>query len=167
MKDRDMKVIVETKGNFMLLNSNGEEIDSNRPSVAKYTPFIDARIHRGDLRSLATGLPLEASDKEFAKALKESMKDAKTDQEKRDAQKLAVTSYCAEFGIDPTGEEIEIETETDLEEGKDDTPKEEPTDEEKEAKRQELLKQATELGLKPHPATGIDKLEENIAKATK
>lgn len=90
-----MKVIVETSGNFGLLNTDRGHINSRRPSVALYTQFVEAEIGTGRLRLFAKGLPDSAKDSDFAQVLKDS-KDVK----------VAVTAFCALFGLDVAGDKL-------------------------------------------------------------
>ena len=98
-----MKCIVETTGEFMLLNiPTMEEIPADRPAVVFLTPFIDVRINRKELKVLARDLPKHASDEDFAEVFN-TMKDDK---------KAAVAAFCAEYGIDVEGnklDEMEVE----------------------------------------------------------
>ena len=120
----DMKCIVETAGKFMLVNSNGEEISSRRPSVATFTPFIDSRILKKDLRCLATDLPMGAEDEDFNEVYQEMIKGLKPCHDPEDPKydkyqkalrkkgKAAVDSYCSTLGKDRLGEEVEVEDDT-------------------------------------------------------
>jgi membrane protein involved in colicin uptake len=101
-QEQIMKHIVETTGSFMLLNSNREEIDSNRPSVVTHTPFVDIRINKKELKVLARNLPKEASDDDFFEVFVEMERDAKA----------AVEAYCAELGVTIDGDERDDITET-------------------------------------------------------
>lgn len=93
------KSIVEVKGNFILLNSNGEEIHMGRPTVVTKTGFVEEAISDGKLRSLARGLPKKATDEEFKKFYVDSNKD----------KVLAVAAFCSAFGLTPEGDKCEAE----------------------------------------------------------
>jgi len=95
------KCIVETTGSFMLLNSTGEEINANRPSVVVHTDFVDEQqtSRPKQLNILASGLPLDATDAEFEKFLKDS----------NDDEALAIESFCAAHGVDIKGEPVKQE----------------------------------------------------------
>lgn len=59
-----MKLLVETTGEFGLLNTNSEEISASRPSVVTVTDFIEGRTAKGDLKILGK-LNDKADDIEF------------------------------------------------------------------------------------------------------
>lgn len=94
--------IVQTTGHFGLLNSNGDDIKHNRPTLTRQSQFIDQRLHRGDLKILARNLPKTCTDAEFEDVYHSSKGNAK----------LAAQAFCALFGQDTDGTPIEVETET-------------------------------------------------------
>lgn len=93
------KCIVETTGDFMFSCPNGETIEAHRACVVSYTPFVDHRLARGDLRTFASGLPMKASDDDFMKTVAECEGNFP----------MAVEAYCAELGVDTKGEPIDHE----------------------------------------------------------
>ena len=97
------KCIVEPKASVTLLNTNGDAIHHNRPTLTTMTQFIESKLQDGTIRVLARHLPKEASDAKFHVTYKELEGNSKQ----------AVHAYCAEFGLTPDGEELE--TEIDLE----------------------------------------------------
>lgn len=101
-KEPIMKCIVETTGNFGLINTNGEYIESYRPTVTKQTIFIEQKLVRGDLKVLAKALPKDANDADFLKFYEDSKKSVP----------LSVEAYCATFGRNAAGELIESINET-------------------------------------------------------
>ncbi len=84
-----MKMLVETKGGFQLLDLGykGQLIHSHRPSVAENSHFVQDRIGRDQVRVLGE-LKDEATDEDFVKYLE----DAEGDLE------LAIDSFLSEFG---------------------------------------------------------------------
>lgn len=95
------RCIVQTKGDFVLLNTTGEAIESHRPTVVAMTSFVETRLQKDELKVFARHLPREATDEEFREFLKESENDVE----------LAVNSFCAKFGINPDGENLDVELE--------------------------------------------------------
>lgn len=93
-----MKCIVETKGDFTYLNTNGDAIHHFRPTVTLMTGFIQNKLHDGVIRSLASNLPKTADDEVFA-AIFAEVKD----------KEMAVKSFCAMLGVDPSGDPIPTE----------------------------------------------------------
>lgn len=96
------KCIVETTGNFELLDMSSipmANIRENRPTVVIKTEFIDAQRAEGNLRVLAVGLPMEASDKEFGDFFNDSKKD----------KQLSIKSFCSKFKLNVEGEKIDTE----------------------------------------------------------
>lgn len=88
--------IVATKNRATMLTPHFQTIHHNRPTVVRRTDFIDARVHEGDLTSLATNLPPEATDDAFKLYLKECKGDVK----------LAVESFCSKFGQTTDGTKL-------------------------------------------------------------
>ena len=87
-----MKMLVSTKGDFMLVNpQNGEEVRWNRPSVVREATFISEKLSTGVLQLHAATLPDTADDAGWAEWLKAS--DGNTD--------LAVASYITSFDPPP------------------------------------------------------------------
>tara|TARA_R110002072_G_scaffold23791_6_gene81599 strand:+ start:224 stop:562 length:339 start_codon:yes stop_codon:yes gene_type:complete len=83
-----MKTIVETKGDFMLVDPyTGDVIEDTRPSVVTFSPFIETRVANGQVKALATDLPEEANDADFVEYWKE-----KPD--------MAVDAYASEFAAE-------------------------------------------------------------------
>ena len=83
-----MKLLVETTGPFMLIDSYTKcEIDNNRPSVVLPSEFIQARMTVGQLRVISNELSDGATDEEFAQFWRDSGK--------RD---LAISSFLSKFG---------------------------------------------------------------------
>lgn len=93
------KCIVETTGEFGLVNNDYSAIHSHRPTVTRKTQLVEIKIAERQLRMLASTLPDQANDEDFYKVWLDSDKDAK----------LAVAAYCGEFGVDAHGDEIETE----------------------------------------------------------
>lgn len=95
------KCIVKTAKNYTLLNTSKETIPHGRPSVTTMTPFVENKMHEParTLRVLASGLPMEANDKEFVSFWNAAERN----------EELAVKAYCAKFGLDTEGNPIEIE----------------------------------------------------------
>lgn len=82
-----MKQIVQTTGNFMLVEpSTREVVESSRPCVVSKTSFFAERIGLNQLSSLGE-VPDEASDIEFRDYWRDCGKDAD----------MAVSSYIAKF----------------------------------------------------------------------
>lgn len=117
-KKERLKCIVETRGDFTMLNVTGETIHSHRPTLVIMTPFIEEAIHEKKLRSLATSIPAKAEDNDFRQVYLDSKKD----------KELAVKSFCAAHGVDVQGDPLdEIETppvKKDKIKKKEDTPNE-------------------------------------------
>lgn len=85
-----MKLLVETTGEFMLMDTSGrQEVQAARPSVVDNTNFINGRIASGFLKGLGP-LKDDATDAEFAKYFDESKGDSN----------LAVESFLSTFGAD-------------------------------------------------------------------
>ena len=85
-----MKLLVETTGNFLLINPlNGQEIHYNRPTVVEPSGFITNHIGILNIKVLSNELPDEASDAEFAAWYAEA-----------GDKDLAVASYIAKFQTD-------------------------------------------------------------------
>ena len=101
-----MKCIVETTGDFMLLNSTFEEISAQRACVTTMTPFVDIRINKKELRVLARNLPRNANDEDFNVVLN-AMKDEDANYCTAEQSKDAAAAYCAEFGLDVDGQDLE------------------------------------------------------------
>ncbi len=93
------KAIVKPVHEVTLLNSTLEPIHHNRPSVVVYTEFVSQQMAEGNLRVLARGLPMEATDFGFALALKGADGDVA----------LAVPAYCAEFNLTTEGDILDPE----------------------------------------------------------
>lgn len=91
------KVIVETTGSFILLNTDLQEINCHRPTVVRKTGFVEQEAGNGRLKILAVKLPHEASDEEFLEFWIDSNKD----------KELAISSYCAAYGCNPQGDAVE------------------------------------------------------------
>lgn len=86
-----MKVLIETTGEFMLVDPHVRfEIPADRPSVAQPTPFIHDRAARGQIRILATDLPANTTDEDFLGFWMESDGE----------QELAVASYLSQFEVE-------------------------------------------------------------------
>ncbi len=67
-----MKAILNTKGNFLLLDpSSGQEVPYHRPAVVEVTNFFQARLGIGQLEVIHANLPDIADDKELAACIKE------------------------------------------------------------------------------------------------
>lgn len=87
------KVIIESKPNAKgerlcyVEPQTGLVINSKRPTVVTNTPFVKEHISDGRFDLLASKLPDEASDEEFAEYFKESEGD----------KELAVESFVASF----------------------------------------------------------------------
>ena len=92
------KCIVETTGEFGLVNNDYSAIHSHRPTVTRKTQLVEVKVADRQLRMLASTLPDQANDEDFLTVLNE-VGDTK----------LAVSAYCSEFGIDNQGDEIAIE----------------------------------------------------------
>lgn len=131
-----MKLLIETTGNFKLLNG-GFEIPENRPCVPPViNHFIQSRISLGQISILAK-LKDEATDEDFLGYFKEADGDSV----------LAVASFEAAFGLEEiTKKEASLQIEMDFSgvtEPLEDNPKNEDMpevsavddDEEKPAKR--------------------------------
>lgn len=91
-----MKCIVETSGDFGLLNTNKDFIEAHRPTVTEFTSFVEERIGNGEVSLLARGLPDEALDADFVTFFNEAEGDTP----------LAVESFCAALGVNTTGQEL-------------------------------------------------------------
>lgn len=86
-----MKILVETTGDFMLIDRQQDlAIECDRPAVTERTPFVHVQIGLGQLHVLSE-LQEAATDEEFQKYV--------TDSEDMD---LAVASFVAAFGPDTT-----------------------------------------------------------------
>lgn len=86
-----MKHLVETTGNFMLLDlGSAQEIDAFRPTVVRLTEWMGVRISKGELKVVAADLKDEATDAEFVTYMKEMNGDAEA----------AVASFLSKFGKD-------------------------------------------------------------------
>jgi hypothetical protein len=67
------KLLVETSGEFMLIDTAGnQEIPSNRPAVIRSTPFSNRFAGTGQLVIIVSDLPDEATDAEFAQYWEEA-----------------------------------------------------------------------------------------------
>jgi hypothetical protein len=83
------KVLVETKGNFMLMDViTGAEIEAHRPCVVVRSSFIAARSAIGQIKVLAE-LKVEATDAELVKYINESEGD----------MELAIESFKSQFEL--------------------------------------------------------------------
>lgn len=83
------KILIETTGEFMLTDmSNGQTIQSHRPSVVERTSFVDARSALGQIVKLAD-VPDEATDTDFAGYW--------TDAGQAD---LAISSFLSQFEVE-------------------------------------------------------------------
>jgi hypothetical protein len=93
-----MKYLVETSGDFMLLDiATGVEISESRPSVVRPTAFVTACATRGQLRMLHNDLPDEASDADFAEFWAAD-------------KAIAVDAYMAKFSAEAIEDPIEPAT---------------------------------------------------------
>lgn len=71
-----MKQIVETTGNFMLIEPHTREtVEPNRPCVVSKTKFFSERMGVGELKYLCD-VPDTVTDLDFAKVFKEQNGDA-------------------------------------------------------------------------------------------
>ena len=94
-----MKHLVETTGDFMLLDSSTRtSIRHDRPTIVKVTPFVTTRLGTGELKLLIQDLPEEATDDEMFEYIMLAG-DAAT----------GVAAYLAHFGLDEYGRPIETE----------------------------------------------------------
>lgn len=87
------KILVETTGSFMLQDSNGQEVQANRPCVVRRSQFIHSRTALGQLKVLGQ-LKDEATDAEFLQYFRDSEGDAP----------LAVESFLSKFSVDAVSE---------------------------------------------------------------
>lgn len=150
--------IVETKGEFGLLNSNGDDIRHNRPTLTLQTTFIEQRLLRGDIRVLARNLPRTSTDAEFEQVLKDSKDDVK----------LAVAAFCGLYNQDVGGDKFEDDAEVESEEAKaarlaDEATKEKEAAEDKEEKRK--AKEAAKEAAKAKEAEDKAAADAEAAKA--
>lgn len=91
----EMKYLVETSGNFMLIDQSVEvEIQHDRPTIVIPTAFIHAAAARGQLKILRNDMPEESNDSDFAGYWAED-------------QKLAVEAYLSKFSPDAVQDPIE------------------------------------------------------------
>lgn len=96
-----MKIVVETRGDFMLVDvTTRAEIGIRRPTLVPFSSFIDSRIARRELKNHMTGFPDQATDKEFQEFLSESEGDVE----------LACASYMAKFEPSPELDEAPAPT---------------------------------------------------------
>lgn len=155
-KEPIMKSIVETTGNFGLLNTNGDYIEATRPSVTKSTIFIEQRLVRGDLKVLAKDLPKEAEDADFVKFLEDSKGDVK----------LAVEAFCATFGRNAAGEAVEHINETPAQKKKREEKEAKDAEKQKEMEAAQAQRQAKEDAQKADVAELIELFKvENVGVA--
>ena len=83
-----MKYLVETSGDFMLLDlSMGAEIPEYRPSIVVPTNFVQGAAARGQLKILRNDLPEAANDAEFAAYWAENAE-------------IAIEAYLSKFSAD-------------------------------------------------------------------
>lgn len=99
--DTRTKCIVKPKTSVTLLTPFFETVHHNRPSLVIKSDFIDEKLHDSVIKSLATDLPMSASDDDFKKLWLECEKD----------DELAIESFCATFGQATDGTKIEVEVE--------------------------------------------------------
>lgn len=88
------KVIVQTTGQFGLLNSNGEVIHADRPTVTRHTQFVDHEVGNNQLEVLVKGLPDTACDADLQAVLKDCMDE----KDKTLNVELAVEAYVSTLG---------------------------------------------------------------------
>jgi hypothetical protein len=94
-----MKILAHTTGSFMLVDpTTGDEISYSRPSVVRRSSFFDTRVKIGQV-VIVKELKPTATDKEFAKFLKEADGDAA----------LAMESFLSAYDIDAPDQEPEAE----------------------------------------------------------
>lgn len=91
-------MLVETTGDFMLVDPNGQAIQSHRPSVVVSTGFVQSRMALDQIRWLGD-LPERATDAEFEKTFKDADGDGL----------LATASFLNEYL--PTADDLDQEEE--------------------------------------------------------
>jgi hypothetical protein len=83
-----LKVIAQTTSSILLMDPiNRDTISYDKPTVVTWGHFFEARAGKGQIKTLASNLPDEASNEEFQEYLKEA--EGKID--------LAVASFISQF----------------------------------------------------------------------
>jgi len=80
--------LVETVGDFQLVDNHNQLIPAHRPAVVEMSHFFQARALLNQLRLVAGELKDTATDKEFASYWRESAGD----------RELAIESFLSAFG---------------------------------------------------------------------
>lgn len=93
-----MKVLVETTGNFMLIDSASKtQIHVHRPTLVPVTSFVELRLANGQLRVLLNNVPDSVTDSDWKEFLDESHGD----------KALAVASFASTFEpVEPEPEPV-------------------------------------------------------------
>lgn len=89
-----MKLLIETTGNFLLIdfNQNGAHINSNRPTVIGKSAFIDQRMAMGQIKLFSNAIPDIVTDIQFEKYWASCLReDGTVDKE------LAIQSFLADI----------------------------------------------------------------------
>jgi hypothetical protein len=83
-----LKVIAQTTSSILLMDPINQDVVSyDKPTVVTWSHFFEARAGKGQIKTLASNLPDEASNEEFQEYLKEA--DGKIE--------LAVESFVSQF----------------------------------------------------------------------
>jgi hypothetical protein len=94
-----MKSLVETTTDIFLIDPlSGDELAWNRPSLIRWTSFVDTRTGLGQIKVLKAGIPDKFTDADFLKFWNDS--DQKPE--------LAIASFLAHV-------EVEVEAEAEAE----------------------------------------------------
>ena len=102
-----MKILAETKGDFMLSGGEpGDQVEAFHPCVVSMHSFWEMTRNRGQLTILAE-LSNDATQAAWLEALKEMSEGAESDADKAEAKKAAVDAFAAEFPYkgEPVAEE--------------------------------------------------------------
>lgn len=91
------KCIIQPKDNKTMLNSNGEAIHHNRPTLVTFTQFVEQKLAEGTVDIFAKQLPSKATDNEFKEYIIGSKGDIP----------LAISAYCSSLGVDTEGKAVE------------------------------------------------------------
>ena len=93
------KCVVETTGDFQLLDEILQHVPAFRPAVVKMTHSFQRHLGNAQIRILVADLKDEATDEEFVNYLNESGGD----------KELAVASFAAAFSSQPVAPKAEDE----------------------------------------------------------